>query len=391
MQPLRDVRVLDASSYVTGPLAAMMLADLGADVIKVEPPDGDPYRRIGTRRAGVAVGALNVNRGKRSVALDLKSDEGRARFADLLAGTDVLVENWRPGVADRLGLDDDRLSRQFPRLLHVAITGYGPDGPMAGHGAFDNLMQARTGLARLRFHDGRPAPLPTYLADKITSAMAVQAVLGALLDRERSGLGGRLDVPMLDAMAYFNFSDVLETRTVIDADDPDGDGSWLPAAATVSTIVETADGWIAVSPSSRQHVVAVCEAAGHPEWVAEMAEYRRFVDLGPALIGRVESVTRTGPSDEWLARFNAAGVPVAPVLDADGHLADEQVRHNGIYSELVHPVAGRVRYPRFPARLRRSDGTVESGPASMRPMPAVGEHNDEILAEQLSPAAVAEG
>ena len=114
MQPLRDVRVLDASSYVTGPLAAMMLADLGADVIKVEPPDGDPYRRIGTRRAGVAVGALNVNRGKRSVALDLKSDEGRARFADLLAGTDVLVENWRPGVADRLGLDDDTLSRRFP-------------------------------------------------------------------------------------------------------------------------------------------------------------------------------------------------------------------------------------------------------------------------------------
>ena len=262
---------------------------------------------------------------------------------------------------------------------------------MAGHGAFDNLMQARTGLARLRFHDGRPAPLPTYLADKITSAMAVQAVLGALLERERSGLGGRLDVPMLDAMAYFNFSDVLETRTVIDADDPDGDGSWLPAAATVSTIVETADGWIAVSPSSRQHVVAVCEAAGHPEWVGEMAEYRRFVDLGPALMQRVESVTRTGPSDHWLARFNAAGVPVAPVLDADGHLADEQVRHNKIYSELVHPVAGRVRYPRFPARLRRSDGTVEPGPASTRPMPAVGEHNDEVLGEHLSAAIIAEG
>ncbi|HEY4409627.1 MAG TPA: CoA transferase [Acidimicrobiia bacterium] len=390
MQPLRQCRVIDASSYVTGPLAAVMLADLGADVIKVEPPDGDPYRRIGTRRAGMAVGALNVNRGKRSVALDLKTDEGRRHFADLLAGADVLVENWRPGVADRLGLDDDLLAGRFPRLLHVAITGYGPDGPMADHGAFDNLMQARTGLARLRFSEGRPAPLPTYLADKITSVMAVQAVLGALLERERTGLGGRLDVPMLDATAYFNFTDVMEARTVVDGDDRESGGSWLPAAATVSTIVETTDGWIAVSPSSRGHVIAVCEAAGHPEWIEELSEYKRFVDLGPELMQRVETVTRTGASEEWLARFTAAGVPVAPVLDADGHLDDPQVRHNEIYAELVHPVAGRVRYPRFPARLRRSDGTVESGPKSMRPMPAVGEHNDELLGQALTPATPAE-
>ncbi|MGH9001020.1 MAG: CaiB/BaiF CoA transferase family protein, partial [Acidimicrobiia bacterium] len=324
-------------------------------------------------------------------ALDLKRDEGRARFADLLAGADVLVENWRPGVAARLGLDDDMLARRFPRLLHVAITGYGPDGPVAGEGAFDNLMQARTGLARLRFAEGRPAPLPTYLADKVTSVMAVQAVLGALLERERTGQGGRLDVPMLDAMAYFNFTDVLEARTVVDAGEGEGGGSWLPAAATVSTIVETTDGWIAVSPSSRRHVAAVCEAAGHPEWMEELSEYKRFVDLGPELMQRVETVTRKGTSEEWLARFNAAGVPVAPVLDADGHLDDPQVVHNRIYSELLHPVAGRVRYPRFPARLRRPDGTLEPGRQSMRPMPAVGEHNDELLGGSLAPATSAEG
>jgi crotonobetainyl-CoA:carnitine CoA-transferase CaiB-like acyl-CoA transferase len=387
MQPLRHCRVIDASSYVTGPLAAVMLADLGADVVKVEPPDGDPYRKIGTRRAGVAVGALNVNRGKRSVALDLKSDDGQRRFAELLAGTDVLVENWRPGVADRLGLDDDSLARRFPRLIHVAITGYGPDGPMAGHGAFDNLMQARTGLAWLRFHESRPAPLPTYLADKITSVFAVQSVLAALLDRERSGLGGRLDVPMLDAVSYFNFSDVLEARTVIEAPGVESDSSWLPAAASVATIVETADGWIAVSPGSRRHVLAACEAVGHPEWASQLAEYKRFVDLGPELMRRIESVTRTGPSDTWLAAFTAAGVPAAPVLDADGHLDDEQVRHNRIYSELVHPVAGRVRYARFPGRLRRSDGSIEPEPEPMRPMPAVGEHNDELLGKVTVAAA----
>jgi crotonobetainyl-CoA:carnitine CoA-transferase CaiB-like acyl-CoA transferase len=388
IQPLRGCRVVDLSGYVTGPMASMMLADLGADVIKVEPPRGDPYRRIRTREAGAPLGALNVNRGKRGLTLNLKDAEDHATLRSLLATADVLIENWRPGVADRLGLDDATLEREYPTLIHLAISGYGPDGPLARQGSFDSLIQARTGLDLLRPADGRPAQLPTYLADKITSVFAAHAVLAALLDRTRTGCGGRLDVSMLDAVAYFNFPDVLEARTVVT--DPSPGTSWLPAATRVTTTVRTADGWIAVSPTTREDVVATCELAGHPEWLAELAAYMSFGELAPELIRRLETVTVTRPSDEWLARFLEYDVPAAPVLDADGHLADPQVRHNQIYGELDDPVAGRVRYARPPTRFRRADGTA-SAPVAMRPMPAPDQHREEILRELQTAVSRANG
>jgi crotonobetainyl-CoA:carnitine CoA-transferase CaiB-like acyl-CoA transferase len=378
IQPLRGVVVVDVSSYVTGPMASMMLADLGADVIKVEPPGGDPYRRIRTREAGIPLGAINVNRGKRGITLDLKDAEDHSVLTRLLDAADVLIENWRPGVADRLGLDDETLERRFPALIHLAISGYGPDGPLARQGSFDSLIQARTGLDMLRLVDGRPSQLPTYLADKITSVFAAQAVLAALLDRARTGQGGRLDVSMLDAVSYFNFPDVLEARTVVT--DQGHDMSWLPAATRVVTTVRTSDGWIAVSPTSKADVVATCELAGHPEWLGELSAHMSFGELAPELIRRLESVTVTRPSSHWLAAFLEHDVPAAPVLDADGHLADPQVLHNQIYAEMDDPVAGRVRYARPPTRFRGVDGT-ESVAKPMRPMPARDQHRDEILRE----------
>jgi crotonobetainyl-CoA:carnitine CoA-transferase CaiB-like acyl-CoA transferase len=378
VQSLRGCRVIDASSYVTGPMAAMMLADLGADVIKVEPLGGDPYRRIRTRNAPVSVGALNVNRGKRSIALDLKQRDDQAVIRQLLADADVLIENWRPGVPDRLGLGDDVLERDFPRLIHVAISGYGPAGPLVAHGAFDSLVQARTGLAMLRLQDGRPSPLPTYLADKITSVFAAQAVLAGLLDRQTTGLGGRLDVSMLDAVSYFNFPDIMEKRTIIAEGEPEA--SWLPSSTEAATTVKTSDGWIAVSPTSRAQVVATCAAVDHPEWVDELAAFMKFGELAPELIRRLETVTTGRTSGEWLTRFQEHDVPAAPILDADGHLAEPQVLANDIYGEVTHPTAGRVRFVRPPVRFRRADGTVPSAD-EMRPMPATGEHRNEILAE----------
>jgi crotonobetainyl-CoA:carnitine CoA-transferase CaiB-like acyl-CoA transferase len=383
--PLRDCRVIDLSSWVTGAMATMILADLGADVVKVEPPAGDPYRRLRPRHAKVPIGALNVNRGKRSVALDLKNRTDHATLLRLLATADVLVENWRPGVADRLALDDAVLERSFPTLVHVAITGYGTDGPLAQHGAFDSLVQARTGLTMLRPVDGRPEPLPTYLADKVTGVFAAQAALAGLLERHRTGRGGRLDVPMLDAVAYFNFPDVLETRSLLSPDgDPESKGAahdWRPSASYVATTVRTSDGWIAVSPTSRAQVAATCEAAGHPEWVDELAAFMNFGELAPELIRRLEGVTIGASSATWLARFAEHDVPAAPILDADGHLAEPQVVHNMIYAEMEHPTAGRVRYARLPLHGKGSRHDSSGAEPGSRPMPAIGEHNAEILAE----------
>jgi crotonobetainyl-CoA:carnitine CoA-transferase CaiB-like acyl-CoA transferase len=377
LQALEGVRIVDASSYVTGPMATMMLADLGADVIKVEPPGGDPYRRIRGRDAKVSVGALNVNRGKRSIVLDLKADGDRAILHELLHSAAAFVENWRPGVAARLGLGDEVLAERHPSLIHLAISGFGPDGPLVQQGAFDSLLQARTGLALLRPHEGRPATLPTYLADKVTSVFAAQSLLAALFHSDRTGWGGRIDVPMLDAIAYFNFPDVLEARTLVDGSPTNG--SWRGVATQASTTVRTSDGWIAISPTSRAQVTATCEVAGHPDWVDELAPHMRYGEIFPQLTARVETITTSNTTAHWLERFEAADVPAAPVLDLDGHLADPQVIHNRIYGKLQDPSAGPVRYARHPGHVARPD--ADGSEPEVRPAPAPDQHRAEILTE----------
>jgi crotonobetainyl-CoA:carnitine CoA-transferase CaiB-like acyl-CoA transferase len=372
-RPLEGYRVVDASSYVTGPYAAMMLADLGADVVKVEAPGGDPNRRIGRKCNGIGLLFVNTNRGKRSIALDLKDAEDRKVFDALIAKADVLVENWRPGVADRLGLDDQTLFAANGRLVHLAITGYGSDGPRAGRGAFDSALQAVAGLAWHNAHDGRPELLRTYVVDKATAAMATQATLAALLQRERTGIGRRVDVNMLDAAAYFNFPEVMDARTVVahvDKVDPEDNPG-------LRTLVRTADGWMVVAPSTGGHVRAACEAAGHPEWMDDLKVLGDFRQLAPALMARIETATSSGTTEEWLGRFDAHDVPAAPVLDLDAHLADAQVHHNATYGEHDHARIGRHRYPHYPARFTGVEGASSRG-AAVLTFPELDEHGADI-------------
>ena len=366
--PLEGLLVVDASNYVAGPFAATMLADLGADVVKVEAPGGDPNRRFGKRYAGIGVLFVNTNRGKRSIVLDLKQPADTEVFTGLLRRADVLLENWRPGVADRLGFGDAALEAINSRLIHVAVTGFGPDGPRSMRSAFDSLAQALSGLAWFHTRQGRPQLLRTYVADKATANFAVQATLAALLRRQRTGEAGRVDVNMLDATAYFNFPDLLDGRTVI-ADTEPVDVEDNPGART---LVPTKDGWIIVAPSTRAHVDRACEACGHPEWIEELKAMTEFRQLSPALMARIESVTVTGTTEEWAARFEAHDVPTAGVLDLDDHLADPQVLHNRTYGELDHPVLGGHRYARYPVRGLGENDT--------RRFPDLDEHGDEIRA-----------
>ncbi|HET9771412.1 MAG TPA: CoA transferase [Acidimicrobiia bacterium] len=346
-RPLDGCAVIDVSQYVTGAYAAMILADLGAEVLKIEPPGGDPCRRIGKRRNGLSVLFANTNRGKRLRVLDLKKPSDLAEIRSLIGDADVLVDNWRPGVAVRLGLGDEALFEANPGLVHLAITGYGPGGPLRGRPAFDGLLQAFSGLAWFHGRAGRPELLRTYLADKITSVFAAQAVLAALLHRRDTGRGQRVDVSMLDALAYFNFPDMFEHRTVLDdRDDLDIDES--PAQ---KTLVPTADGWLVVSPGTRHQMERACRACGHPEWALELRSVRDFRLLGPAFVSRLLRVLPTGTNEHWLRVFAEHDVPAAPVLDLDAHLADPQVVHNQTYGVLTDPDLGTIRFCRYPARF----------------------------------------
>lgn len=370
--PLEGIKVVDCANYVTGPYAAMILGDLGAEVVKVEPPPrGDPFRNFGLRHKGTSVMFANVNRGKRSCLLDLKSPDGKEALLALAGRADVIVQNWRPGIADGLGVGDDVLAARNPSLVRLAVSGYGPDGPLAGRPTFDTLLQAQTGLAFMQGRPGRPAMLRNIIVDKTTGLLGAQAVLAALVGRERHGAGERIDLAMLDVTAYTNFPDLMQDRTFLPDEGPEPE--LRPAGR--GGVAATSDGYIAVAPVSGAQIGRTMEAIGHPEWRDDLKAISDPVSLADTMIERVEQVTRDAPTAEWLMRFADFDVPAAPVLDLDGHLGDEQVVHQRIYTEIRDPHLGRMRRVRYPG-VYREHPLPDPGR-----VPAAGEHTLEILAE----------
>ena len=342
--PLAGIRVVEVATFLSAPWAGMMLADLGAEVVKVEPPEGDPYRRFGRPDTPVAAVWAAVNRGKRSVALDLKTDDGVAELRRLVADADVFLCNWRPGVAERLGVGDDVLAADNPRLIRCWVSGNGPSGPRVGEPAFDTVIQARSGMTDAISRDGERTVSYGYPIDKLTPMMATQAILAALFARERTGEGDRLDLAMLDAAAYVHFPDLLVNRMFVDSQPEEARHEH---AVSISA-VPAADGAFVVAGVTGRQIKRSCEAIGHPEFAGDLlsqpspaALMRRIVELfGP--------VTRQQPLEHWLARFREHDVPAAPCLTIDEHLADEQVAHNEIYELSEWPGIGRVRQPRYP-------------------------------------------
>lgn len=342
MRPLSGVRVVDAASYVSGPFAALMLADLGADVLRVEPPRGDPYRRFGPQRDGTGTIFRAVNRNKRSVFLDLKEPDGITELERILDDTDVLVTNWRPGVAEGFGLERDRVRARWPRLVWARVSGYGQSGPMSSLPAFDSILQARVGLASVVGDE--PQLLPAYVADKVTASFVAQSVLAALVQRGRTGEGAVIDVAMLDAFAYFDVPDLFADHERVD-DDGGHVGRMLAAPRTLPT----ADGWVVLAPVSGRQIKRALAAAGLESAIDELkaipdvaASSHRFFELfGDHL--------RTRTTDEWMRIFAEADVPASAVLTKAEHLADPQVAHNGVYRVVDEPGVGPVRRLRHPA------------------------------------------
>lgn len=344
-RPLEGVRVVECCSYVTGPFTATMLADLGAEVIKVEPPGGDAFRRFGHCVNGWSALWTSTNRGKQSIVLDLKNATDLQTMRQLLEAADVLVENWRPHVAASLGLSQDLVSQWNPALIRLAITGYGESGPLAKSPAYDSLIQGRAGMVDLVAHAGRPDVSPYWVVDKVVASFGVQAVLAALLARHRSGRGTRIALPMLDVMAYFNFPDVFQHRTFIE------DRS--ERTPQISPVVQTGDGYIVITPVSGQQLSRLFKALDRPDLKAELVATKDAVHMTKRLYAHLNAILPTHSSAYWLELFERFDVPAAPVGRVDEHLTDAQVVHNEIYHAIDTP-AGPVRAARYPATFGRS-------------------------------------
>jgi crotonobetainyl-CoA:carnitine CoA-transferase CaiB-like acyl-CoA transferase len=368
--PLADVRVLDLGSYISGPCAAVLLAEMGADVVKVEPPAGDPFRKW--ESGGLNATFVAFNRGKRSVVLDLKTEDDRARLLELVGGADVLVENFRPGVMERLGIGWDVLGGLRPELVHCSISGFGSSGPYAAMPAFDGVALGYSGLAGLLLDPEDPRLRGPALADAITGHSAAFAVLAALHARHRTGRGEHLEVSMLGALVHFLHSAVA--KNVVEGRD---ETPYLRPHSSQAYVWTTRDGrQVLVHMSSPPKFwEGLCAAVGRPELVgderfATRPERQRHyevlrAELAPAFAGR--------DRDEWLQVLQAHGVPCAPVNAVGEALRDPQLQHLGIIDVLDEPGIGPMPQIRPPALF----GGAPLDPVARAPY--LGEHTAEVL------------
>jgi crotonobetainyl-CoA:carnitine CoA-transferase CaiB-like acyl-CoA transferase len=358
--PLEGIRVLEAASFVSGPYVGQMLADLGAEVVKVEaPPRGDAFRRFNRPAAAYSPIFANCNRGKLSITLDLKDEDQRARLLELIADADVWITNWRPGVADRLGLGDDVLAGRNPRLIRLYVSGYGETGPRADSPVFDTIVQATSGLTDALAQGDAPQVLAGFPVDKMTATLAAQSVLAALFARERSGEGERIDVSMLAAAAYVNFVELFANRTFLD-------GAPLEARnlqATGLRALPAKDGWLTLAPVSGAAIRALCELVDHPGWADELRGLSDQTRVAAELFRRLEPELPSRTVDEWVELFASRDIPAARCLTMDEHLEDEQVQLEEIYRIEDWEGIGRVRTVRYPARFASVGRLGASGPA----------------------------
>jgi crotonobetainyl-CoA:carnitine CoA-transferase CaiB-like acyl-CoA transferase len=370
--PLAGTKVLDLSTIVSGPLCTQILGDLGADVVKVESKIGDTARYLGgVRKADMTGFFAQWNRNKRSIVLDLKQEPAQAALRRLAQGADVLVENFRPAVMERLGLGWETLTRANPRLVYVSINGFGSVGPDAGQPAYDMVIQARGGFAKLLGSDAAPKLISNLVADKTSALTAAWATLAALLARERTGLGQHVEVPMLDAFAAFVLPDVLGARAF--GEPP----ATAAATASLYRAWPTADGHVVVVVIEDRQFEAVCHAIGREDLVGDARYATLLARLGnaPDLFAMLESELARWRTAELVERARRFGAPIAAVNGIDDFLADAQVRANQTVIEVERPETGPVTV------LRSAPRFGATPPAVPRPPPLLGEHTVEVLRE----------
>ena len=372
---LSGYRVLDCSIAMAGPFAAQRLGDLGADVVKVEPVTGEWQRHTaagGARGNKVNVSFLSLNRNKRSLAVDLKDPEGKAVLLELVKTADVFLQNYRPGVAKRLGVDYETLSEINPRLVYVSISGYGEDGPYLNRPGQDLVLQGMSGAMLSAGRDGEPPNAAgQYLVDGITAYTAFEGALAALLHRERTGEGQLVQVNMLDAITTIQMQE-LSVFTV--AHKPQQRSAEPHAHVYIRApygAFATADSYIIVAFPKLANLGNVI---GEPSFLTMDDEVDTWAKRDE-IFAKTRERLKTRTTAEWLELLRAADIWCGPVYGYADLVEDEQIKHNGTFVEYDHPTEGHVKTPGFPIRFSKTPSTVERG------APVVGQHSRDVLRE----------
>ncbi|QFT63323.1 CaiB/BaiF CoA-transferase family protein [Roseivivax sp. THAF30] len=386
--PLEGFRIIDLTTMISGPLATMTLADQGAEVIKIEHPNGgDHSRQVTGRRGGMSASFLNNNRGKKSVTLNLKDPRGIEAALKLCETADVVVQNFRPGVIDRIGLGEEAVRAVRPDVIYTSIAGFGFTGDWARRPVYDPLIQALSGLASVQggADAARPRLVRTILPDKLTAIQTAQAITAALLARSRTGKGSHVQISMLDTVLAFLWSSDMSGYTFVgDELEPAADAD---AQTFVELIYRTADGWMAVSAHTDSTWKGLSAAVGRPDWLEDprFASVAAREENKPARLELTQEALLEDTTENWMRRLTEHDAPCAPVLTRAEVWSHPQVEANGAILEQDHPQAGRIRQARSPARF---SGTPPGDPA---PAHLLGQDTRSVLEDAgYDPATIDE-
>ena len=375
--PLDGIRVIEFTSVVLGPFACQILGDLGADVIKVEPPGGDTNRNLGPVKntEGLAALFLTCNRNKKSIVLDLKSDEGREAALKLIATADVVVHNFRPKAMEKLGLDYQAVKKVNPDIIYCATYGFSKKGPYGDKGALDDSIQAASGVAMLmKMVEGEPRYLPTIIGDKTTGLNVANAVTSALFHRERKGKGQEIEVPMFETMVSYVMVEHLWGQVF---EPPLAPAGYTRLMSKHRRPYKTKDGYIAVLPYWDNHWATFCKLIDREDMISD----ERFINMKSRLENIDITYSETGKAlakrttDEWLEKLSDTNVPHMHVSELDDLMQNQHLIESEFWEMHQHPTEGTLRMPKLPIYFSES-------PASIRLMPPkLGAHNDELLSE----------
>ena len=374
--PLQNYRIVDLTTMISGPYGTQLLADQGADVIKVETPTGDLMRHAAPARDGMSAAFLLTNRNKRSVVLDLKTATGKENLDRLIATADVFVQNFRPGAIERMGFDEQHVRSIRSDIIYVSISGFGETGPYSNKRVYDPVIQALSGLMYAQgLGDGAkvvPRMMSTLIPDKLTAMTAAQAISAALLGREATGDGDHVRLSMLDATVAWNFPDLLLRHCLL------GEAPSAPIASGIDTTAfATQDGHLVVFIASDDEWQGFVVASGQPE-LGQDGRFKTLADRMehlPEMYAIMRKAVADGTTEEWLGRLDENQVPCAAINSIEGLLTDPQIAHNELVEEFEHPTVGSIRQARPAARFttHRID--------ERKPAPRLGEHTEEILQE----------
>ncbi|WP_353171394.1 CaiB/BaiF CoA transferase family protein [Paracandidimonas soli] len=375
--PLKGVRVLDVSQVMAGPFACMLLGDMGADVIKIEPPQGDQTRAaMGFKMRGPdSMGFLNMNRNKRSLSLDLKDERDREVFYRLVETADILVENYRPGVVQRLGIDYDTLKARNPRLVYASISGFGQSGPWSTRPGFDLMAQAMSGVMSVTgYPDSPPVKAGVPVADIGCAMFAVYAILSAYIGVKNGAEGQHIDAALFDAAMAFSIWDMSSYWGTGEAPGPVGTSNKMSAPYQA---VKARDGYFVMGATNQKLWARLCGLIERPD-LLEHADYATIADRlknREALIDELEKELARRDSQEWVDLMLETGIPAGPILSYPEAFDSEHGQHRGMCMEIDHPIEGKVKNIGFPVKLSGTPQQVRRHP------PLLGEHNQEIFAE----------